>query len=489
MLFPHTNQHALIGLLVALALVVELVESFQYDPLRLCFASKRIKYSACIHDKSTRPNEWQDSNHSIIQRAKFRSALSAKSQRTGCTSKFRSGNVKAPRRIGEDEGRSPVSNLTPEKTSPYWLPQRRSSVDVHNFQDFLVDEEIETLQHLGIEYLSRLILIALRDSKKKPEDENDSSQNFRVSTSDKTCGSKLPVAFKNVLHGQFVDMTYSQKDGERRIEALFEVARPIDLVNATSTRYFNEILVLKSAIIALQSLLILGMQMAAKSSPRGSDVCVSRLELPTGEDAYRFDCSRDILQSFWEENETSHVAENILDFGQRVAIQKLKQKRDIRAGIDVLARLERKRSPKGAFDLLSALNIWTIHEDLSLLRSGVLTRFTPAEEKCALEAAKIYDNINSDVDSKLGLRRDLRHLKVYTIDAESTTEIDDGISVEKILEIDSSTAGKTERKRYWVHIADADHWAPRDSDVIKIAQIRSTSIYLPTGSISMFPEM
>jgi len=93
--------------------------------------------------------------------------LSAKSQRTGCTSKFRSGNVKAPRRIGEDEGRSPVSNLTPEKTSPYWLPQRRSSVDVHNFQDFLVDEEIETLQHLGIEYLSRLILIALKDSKKE----------------------------------------------------------------------------------------------------------------------------------------------------------------------------------------------------------------------------------------------------------------------------------------------------------------------------------
>jgi len=88
-----------------------------------------------------------------------------------------------------------------------------------------------------------------------------------------------------------------------------------------------------------------------------------------------------------------------------------------------------------------------------------------------------------DIDTILGLRRDLRHLKVYTIDSESTSEIDDGISIERYV---SAEGNNTDR--LWIHIADVDRWAPRSSEIIKTAQRRSTTLYLPTGPIPMFPE-
>jgi exoribonuclease II len=83
----------------------------------------------------------------------------------------------------------------------------------------------------------------------------------------------------------------------------------------------------------------------------------------------------------------------------------------------------------------------------------------------------------------LGLREDLRHQKIYTIDSASTSEIDDGLSVEAIRKEDGS-----ENLRFWIHIADADRWATRDSKVFQIAKGRGTSLYLPYGSIPMFPS-
>ena len=61
-------------------------------------------------------------------------------------------------------------------------------------------------------------------------------------------------------------------------------------------------------------------------------------------------------------------------------------------------------------------------------------------------------------------------------------EVDDGLSVEIIKDADGN-----ERKRIWIHIADADRWARRDSEIFKSAQSRATSLYLPSGSIPMFP--
>lgn len=89
-----------------------------------------------------------------------------------------------------------------------------------------------------------------------------------------------------------------------------------------------------------------------------------------------------------------------------------------------------------------------------------------------------------DPDTMLDIRRDFTDQKVYTIDGASTTEIDDGLAVEVIQRNDGSKG-----HRFWIHIADADRWAPRDSDLFEVARKRATSLYLPHGSIPMFPSI
>ena len=76
-------------------------------------------------------------------------------------------------------------------------------------------------------------------------------------------------------------------------------------------------------------------------------------------------------------------------------------------------------------------------------------------------------------------RLDLTHLKVCTIDDESTTEIDDGLSIEYL---DDGTT------KIWVHIADPTQLVEPEDELDLEARRRSTSLYLPTGMVSMFPE-
>lgn len=73
-------------------------------------------------------------------------------------------------------------------------------------------------------------------------------------------------------------------------------------------------------------------------------------------------------------------------------------------------------------------------------------------------------------------------MKVFTIDSAETSEIDDGISLEEYTAKD----GK-KKQRIWIHIADAERWAPRSSDLSDIARRRVTSLYLPPGAIPMLP--
>ena len=89
-----------------------------------------------------------------------------------------------------------------------------------------------------------------------------------------------------------------------------------------------------------------------------------------------------------------------------------------------------------------------------------------------------------DVDQLLNIREDFTLQKVYTIDSSSTTEIDDGLSVERFTKDDGSSG-----KRFWIHIADGERWAPPGSRVFEFAKQRATSLYLPQGSIPMVPEM
>ncbi|WP_013320225.1 ribonuclease catalytic domain-containing protein [Gloeothece verrucosa] len=139
---------------------------------------------------------------------------------------------------------------------------------------------------------------------------------------------------------------------------------------------------------------------------------------------------------------------------------------------DILNAVDRSQTPEAALELLISLGWWSPHENLFLRRSSYPVQFP----KRVLEVAKsCLVSPPPDPDVK---RLDLTHLKIYTIDDESTQEIDDGLSVEFLDE------GKI---RLWIHIADPSRLVTPGDELDLEARRRSTSLYLPTGMISMFP--
>ncbi len=146
---------------------------------------------------------------------------------------------------------------------------------------------------------------------------------------------------------------------------------------------------------------------------------------------------------------------------------------DKSAAQELLSFAKRPKNEQAAFQMLVDLGIWSEHENLNLLRSQIPIRFANELIAAAQECftAPIPDHMGD-------LRRDLTHLHVYTIDDISTTEIDDGLSIETLAD---------GRKRIWIHIADPTRWLDPDSPLDRDARKRGTSVYLPTGVIPMFP--
>ncbi|MDB9520145.1 ribonuclease R [Roseofilum reptotaenium CS-1145] len=140
---------------------------------------------------------------------------------------------------------------------------------------------------------------------------------------------------------------------------------------------------------------------------------------------------------------------------------------------ETLTALNRPDTPQACFDLLVTLGLWSPHENLFLRRSQIPTQFSTK----VLEVAQgCLQNAPDDPDSN---RLDLTHLKVYTIDDESTTEIDDGLSIEYL---------ENDQTRVWIHIADPTRWLTPGDELDLDARRRGTTIYTPTGMISMFPS-
>ncbi|MGE5656290.1 MAG: ribonuclease catalytic domain-containing protein [Actinomycetota bacterium] len=140
--------------------------------------------------------------------------------------------------------------------------------------------------------------------------------------------------------------------------------------------------------------------------------------------------------------------------------------------LETLASLGRPETPESAFQLLVDLGLWSLHENLFLRRSQIPTQFSAK----VLEVAVARLNAPpTDLDTN---RLDLTHLKVYTIDDESTTEIDDGLSLEFL---------DNGQQRLWIHIADPTRLLAPGDELDLEARRRTTTVYLPTGMIPMFP--
>ncbi|MGB5714777.1 MAG: ribonuclease R family protein [Waterburya sp.] len=139
---------------------------------------------------------------------------------------------------------------------------------------------------------------------------------------------------------------------------------------------------------------------------------------------------------------------------------------------EILQEAGRKCDPQGAFQLLVDLGWWSKHENLFLRRSAYPTTFS----KKVLDV--VQPRLQSDPAEAYN-RLDLTHLKVCTIDDESTTEIDDGLSIEYL---DNGKA------KIWIHIADPTRIVDPEDELDLEARRRSTSLYLPTGMVPMFPS-
>ena len=144
-----------------------------------------------------------------------------------------------------------------------------------------------------------------------------------------------------------------------------------------------------------------------------------------------------------------------------------------RAAQEILSEAGKHVDAQGAFQLLVEIGWWSKHENLFLRRSSYPVNFS----KKVLDVAQPrLQLITVEADEH---RLDLTHLKVCTIDDESTTEIDDGLSVEYLDE------GKT--SKLWIHIADPARIVEPEDELDLEARRRSTSLYLPTGMVPMFP--
>ena len=252
-----------------------------------------------------------------------------------------------------------------------WLPNNIDEDDI-----YAIDEERENLERKSIQYLALLVRDHLRNSR-----EDEENQEHDIPAGDQNTSAE-------VAHDKFRDLTCTY-EGELTLERIFDSANP-ELIEMDTD-------VVKGAIIALQSLTILGMQVGVKGTPEQQERNVAHLRN-------------------WS-NDKMDIS-GLDEFLKNTDPKRLKHRVDITAGMQLLAQLKLKRNAQGAFDLLVRVGAWTKHEDLAFLRSGFPTRFTEEESTYASIAAAD----DHDPDQILGIRKDLRHLKVYTIDSEYTEE-------------------------------------------------------------------
>ena len=76
-------------------------------------------------------------------------------------------------------------------------------------------------------------------------------------------------------------------------------------------------------------------------------------------------------------------------------------------------------------------------------------------------------------DPDAGHRADMTHQRVVAIDNASTTEVDDGLSVEFLPD---------GTPRIWVHVADPTRWVRPGEPLDLEARRRGSTMYLPTGA-------
>ncbi|XP_002968392.2 ribonuclease II, chloroplastic/mitochondrial [Selaginella moellendorffii] len=140
---------------------------------------------------------------------------------------------------------------------------------------------------------------------------------------------------------------------------------------------------------------------------------------------------------------------------------------------EVLEALGQQKSPESALDVLIGIGILPFHVNVELLKSKIPTAF-PDEHIAAAKLLEEEPCLDQNKDSRV----DLTAMKVYTIDSDSTEEIDDGLSATELPD---------GRVKIWIHIADPTRWVEPEHIIEREAKHRGTTVYLPEKTIPMFP--
>ena len=135
---------------------------------------------------------------------------------------------------------------------------------------------------------------------------------------------------------------------------------------------------------------------------------------------------------------------------------------------------DKRRSPEGEIvEILGkkgdrGLDILTI-----IKKFGLPEEFPP-------KVLDFADNIPDEIEAKeYKRRRDLRDVKMVTIDGEDAKDLDDAVSIEKL---------ENGRYKLGVHIADVSHYVREKNPLDKEALTRGTSVYLIDRVIPMLPK-
>lgn len=135
---------------------------------------------------------------------------------------------------------------------------------------------------------------------------------------------------------------------------------------------------------------------------------------------------------------------------------------------------EGNRKPEGKISDILGFKEEKGIELLSILAENEIRTEFPY--KVINQVEKISEKIT---DEELKYRKDLTELNIFTIDGEDAKDLDDAVSIKKLIN------GNYE---LGVHIADVSHYIKENSSLDKEALQRGTSVYLINKVIPMLPK-
>lgn len=156
---------------------------------------------------------------------------------------------------------------------------------------------------------------------------------------------------------------------------------------------------------------------------------------------------------------------------------KLPKKLKVKSGDKVLVNItswpDKNKGPEGQIiEVLGSKGEPGLDVQVVIKKHGLRDHFPQGVLEEAKQAAM------EPAEEEISRRRDLRQVKMVTIDGEDAKDLDDAVSIEKT----------SKGYRLGVHIADVSHYVKEDSRLDKEAFTRGTSVYLVDKVLPMLPK-